>query len=40
MADELLLSGQNVIPKRLMESGFIFKHPEIEQALSEILRKS
>ncbi|MFQ3237618.1 MAG: hypothetical protein ACI9C4_003209 [Paraglaciecola sp.] len=32
MAD-LLLYGQRVIPKRLQQSGFEFKHPQLEQAL-------
>jgi uncharacterized protein len=40
MADELLLSGQNVIPKRLIEAGYSFKHTDIEQTLTEILHKS
>jgi hypothetical protein len=40
MADELLLSGQNVIPKRLLEAGYVFKHTNIEQSLTEILYPS
>jgi uncharacterized protein len=40
MADELLLSGQNVIPKRLLEAGYVFRHTDIEQLLTEILRGS
>ena len=38
MAEELLLSGQNAIPKRLLECGYSFKHTDLEKALSEILR--
>jgi uncharacterized protein (TIGR01777 family) len=37
MADELLLSGQNVIPKRLLEAGYKFRHTDIEPTLTEIL---
>lgn len=37
MADEVLLSGQKVIPERLVNSGFEFKYPELEPALREIL---
>jgi uncharacterized protein len=40
MADEILLSGQNVIPKRLLEAGYVFKNTDIEQTLVEILGKT
>lgn len=33
MADELLLSGQAVYPKRLMDYHFDFSYPELESAL-------
>lgn len=33
----VILEGQRVIPKRLLESGFIFQHPSIEKALQEIV---
>ncbi len=33
MADELLLAGQRVIPRRLQEAGFRFRHPDLEEAL-------
>lgn len=41
MADELLLSGANVQPKRLLESGFEFPPPdgELEPALRRLLGK-
>jgi uncharacterized protein (TIGR01777 family) len=39
MADEMLLSGQRVLPERLIEAGFEFKYPEIDKALNAILRK-
>ncbi len=38
MAEELLLSGQNVYPKRLLELGFKFQSPDIESALKKIYR--
>ncbi|WP_461519719.1 TIGR01777 family oxidoreductase [Porticoccus sp.] len=37
MADELLLSGQRVYPRKLLESKYQFRFPELELALSEIL---
>jgi uncharacterized protein (TIGR01777 family) len=37
MAEELLLSGQRVIPKRLLEAGYEFQYLEAESALHEIL---
>lgn len=39
MADALLLSSMRVEPQRLKESGFVFKYPELEGALSHILGK-
>lgn len=33
MGEELLLSGANVQPKRLLDSGFSFSHPNLELAL-------
>lgn len=38
MAEELLVTGQRVIPSRLQESGFEFAWPGLEAALSRILR--
>jgi uncharacterized protein len=37
MADELLLFSTRVVPKKLMESGYEFCHPEIEDALEDLL---
>lgn len=37
MADELILSGQRAIPKRLLEAGYEFMYPEAELALRGIL---
>jgi uncharacterized protein (TIGR01777 family) len=36
MADEMLLSGQKVLPKRLLNSGFDFQYIDVEQALKDI----
>ena len=36
MADELILSGQRAMPKRLLESGYEFSYAEAEPALSQI----
>jgi uncharacterized protein (TIGR01777 family) len=33
MADAMLLHGQRVVPRRLLESGFTFTHPTLEGAL-------
>ena len=33
----VLLKGQRVIPKRLVDAGFQFRHPEIEEALRSII---
>jgi uncharacterized protein (TIGR01777 family) len=37
MAEELILKGQNVYPKRLLEMGFKFAYPELESALNHVL---
>ncbi|NNM59501.1 MAG: TIGR01777 family protein [Legionellales bacterium] len=37
MADELLLSGQAVYPKRLLEAGYQFQFPSLEMALQDIV---
>ncbi|MFQ5545658.1 MAG: DUF1731 domain-containing protein [Acidiferrobacterales bacterium] len=33
----LYVTGQKVIPKRLLESGYKFRYPELSLALAEIL---
>jgi uncharacterized protein (TIGR01777 family) len=37
-AKETLLSGQRVVPRRLMASGFLFLHPDAASAVAAILR--
>ncbi len=36
MADEMLLSGQKVLPAKLLKAGFQFEYPEIVKALNAI----
>ncbi len=38
MADEVLLGGQKVVPKRLVEAGFQFEHPGVKDALITIIK--
>jgi uncharacterized protein len=33
MADEMLLSGARVVPRRLLDSGYVFRFPELKPAL-------
>jgi uncharacterized protein len=37
MGDRLLLHGQNVVPNRLLESGYAFEYPVLEETLAQIL---
>jgi len=37
IADEMLLSGQKVLPKRLLNTGFDFKYTNVEHALNDIV---
>jgi uncharacterized protein (TIGR01777 family) len=37
-ASELLLEGQQVVPKKLLDSGFEFRYPRLNKALESILR--
>jgi uncharacterized protein (TIGR01777 family) len=39
MAEELLLSGQRVYPRKALESGFKFTYPELDTALANIFEK-
>jgi uncharacterized protein (TIGR01777 family) len=38
MADETMLSSTRVKPQKLLDSGYKFKYPELEQALNSILK--
>ena len=37
MADELLITGQRVVPSALVEAGFAFRYPDIDSALAASL---
>lgn len=37
MADELLLNGQRVAPQRLLDAGYAFQFPKLEDALRDLL---
>jgi uncharacterized protein (TIGR01777 family) len=34
---EIVTTGQRVVPHRLLEHGFSFRHPEVEPALADVL---
>jgi NAD dependent epimerase/dehydratase family enzyme len=34
---DLLLEGQRVIPRRLLESGFVFAYPSLKEALESLV---
>ena len=40
MADELLLTGQRVVPTRATSAGFRFEHESLDSVLKQIVRKS
>lgn len=35
--NELLLNNQNVIPARLLEAGYVFRYPHLDQAISDLV---
>ena len=39
MVEALLLSGNNVIPEKLLAAGYTFKHSELGEALKDLLTK-
>ena len=39
MAEALLLSGNNVIPEKLLAAGYTFKHSDLKEALKDLLTK-
>ena len=38
LADSLLLTSARVVPAALLEAGFEFTHPELDEALTALLR--
>ena len=40
MADDLLLASTRVVPQRLRESGYVFRHPSLEAALRHLLGRA
>src|SRR5579859_986184 len=40
MADELLLASARVVPTKLLASGFVFHHPDLESALTDLFAKA
>ena len=40
VAEELVLSGARVIPRKLLESGYHFRYPELRQALQAVLARA
>ncbi|MFW5734497.1 MAG: TIGR01777 family oxidoreductase [Oceanidesulfovibrio sp.] len=38
MGEQLILSGQRVLPKRLQESGYTFRFPRLKDALEDLLQ--
>ena len=39
MAQALVLDGQRVLPNRLLESGYVFQHSNLESCLRQCLGK-
>jgi NAD dependent epimerase/dehydratase family enzyme len=37
--DEVLLASQRVMPVRTLETGYVFRHPLLREALAEVLDK-
>jgi uncharacterized protein (TIGR01777 family) len=37
MAKELILSSKRVMPKRLLDAGFVFRHPDIDAAVLDVV---
>ncbi|MGH9032771.1 MAG: DUF1731 domain-containing protein [Acidimicrobiia bacterium] len=39
LVHSLLLTGQRVVPRRLLDTGYRFEHPALEPALRALLGK-
>lgn len=39
MAEEILINGRKVIPKKLIDKGFPFRYPQLENCLKHLLKK-
>lgn len=39
MADEMVTASQRVMPAKLLEAGFTFRHPEVEAAMAALLQR-
>jgi len=39
MGREVLLSGANVLPEKLLKSGYVFRHPDLGETLKHLLGK-
>jgi hypothetical protein len=39
MADEIMLSGQKVLPQKALNNAFEFRYPEVEKSLQKIFKK-
>ena len=37
MAQDLLLDGQKVLPRRLEQAGYKFQHPGLDEALQDVI---
>lgn len=37
MAEELILSSQNAVPKKLLETGYVFRYPDLKTALDFVM---
>ena len=39
MGDEIVLSSTRAVPERLVQNGYVFKRPDLKEALSIVLGK-
>ena len=38
-AADVLLTGVRALPRRALDAGFVFDHPDLERALRDLLRR-